>query len=70
VLKKKKDMMEKLEKEIPVLICKLEKKYFLQGGPIRCNIFLFIFHMKLRFAALCSIGGCITLKGHLSILEQ
>jgi hypothetical protein len=25
VLKKKKDMMEKLEKEIPVLICKLEK---------------------------------------------
>jgi hypothetical protein len=29
----KKDMMEKLEKEILVLICKLEK-YFLQGGSI------------------------------------
>jgi hypothetical protein len=29
----KKDMMEKLKKVIPVLICKLEKK-FLQGGSI------------------------------------
>jgi hypothetical protein len=56
-------MMEKLEKEILVLICKLEK-YFLQCGSIRCNIFLFIFHMKLRLAALCSIGGYITLNGH------
>jgi hypothetical protein len=59
----KKDVMEKLEKEISVLICKL-KKYFLQGGSIRCNIFLFIFHMKLRLTALCSISGCITLKEH------
>jgi hypothetical protein len=42
----------------------IRKKYFLQGGSIRCNIFLLIFHMKLRLVALCSIGGCITLKGH------
>jgi hypothetical protein len=56
-------MLEKLEKEIPMLISKL-KKYFLQGGSIQRNIFLFIFHMKLRLAALCSIGECVTLKGH------
>jgi hypothetical protein len=58
----KKDRMEKLDKEIPVLICKLEK-YFLQGGSIQCNIILFIFYMKLTLAALCSICGCNTLKG-------
>jgi hypothetical protein len=30
----KKRYMGKLKKDIPVLICKLEKKYFLQGGSI------------------------------------
>jgi hypothetical protein len=39
--------MEKLEKEIRVLLCKLEK-VFPQDGSIQCNIYLYIFHMKLR----------------------
>jgi hypothetical protein len=43
----KKDMMEKLEEEILVLLCKLEK-ISLQDGSIQCNIYLYIFHMKLR----------------------
>jgi hypothetical protein len=42
----KKEMMEKMEKEIPVLICKLEKIFPL-GGSIQCNIYLYIFHMQL-----------------------
>jgi hypothetical protein len=43
----KKEMMEKLEKQIPVLVCKLEK-YFLPVSSIRCNIYLFTYHTKLR----------------------
>jgi hypothetical protein len=43
----KKEMIEKLEKEIPVLLCKLEKSS-LQDGSIQCNIYWYIFHMKLR----------------------
>jgi hypothetical protein len=43
----KKGMMEKLEKEISVLICKLEN-IFPQDGSIQCNIYLYNFHMKLR----------------------
>jgi bifunctional DNA-binding transcriptional regulator/antitoxin component of YhaV-PrlF toxin-antitoxin module len=42
----KKEMMEKLEKEILMLIYKLEK-YSLPDGSIQCNIYLYIFHMKL-----------------------
>jgi hypothetical protein len=57
----KKEMMDKLEKEILVLLCKLEK-IFSPGGLIQCNIYLFIFHMKLRQVAWCNIGGCILLK--------
>jgi hypothetical protein len=40
-------MMDKLDKEIPVLLCKLEK-YSLQDGAIQCNIYLCILHVKLR----------------------
>jgi hypothetical protein len=43
----KKEMMEKLQKEIPILLCKLEKN-FLQAFSIQCNIYLSTFHMKLR----------------------
>jgi hypothetical protein len=59
----KKDMIEKLEKEIPVLICKLDK-IFPPGWFNPMQHLLVIFHMKLRLAALCSIGGFITMKGH------
>jgi hypothetical protein len=43
----KKEMIKKLEKKILVLLCKLEKSS-LQDGSIQCNIYLYIFHMKLR----------------------
>jgi hypothetical protein len=43
-----KEMMEKLEQQIPVLVCILEKKYFLQVSSIRCNIYLFTYHTKVR----------------------
>ena len=43
-----KEMMERLEKAIPVLVCKMEKKYSLRGSSIQCNISLFTFHMKLK----------------------
>jgi hypothetical protein len=45
-----KNMMEKLEKEIPVLLCKLEK-----------NIPTWILQ---RLVDLSNIGGCITLNVH------
>jgi hypothetical protein len=41
------EMMEKLENEIPVLLCKREK-IFLPGFSIQCNSLVYIFHMKLR----------------------
>jgi hypothetical protein len=44
----KKEMMEKLEQQISILVCKLEKKYFYQVSSIRCNIYLFTYHTKLR----------------------
>jgi hypothetical protein len=40
-------MMEKLEKETPMLICKLER-YSLQDDLIQYNIYLYIFHMKAK----------------------
>jgi hypothetical protein len=36
----KKEMMKKLEKEIPMFLCKLKKKSSLQDGSIQCNIYL------------------------------
>jgi hypothetical protein len=42
----KKEMMEKLEKEIQCLYVNW-KKYSLQDGSIKCNIYLYIFHMNL-----------------------
>jgi hypothetical protein len=63
------EMMEKLEKEIPVLLCKI-KKIFLQGSSIQCNILLYIFHMKLKWEVMFTIGGCITLKEPSDILNQ
>jgi hypothetical protein len=55
------EMMQKLEKEILVLLCKMEK-FFPPGFSIQCNISLYISHMKLKWVVLFSIGGCITLK--------
>jgi hypothetical protein len=63
------EMMEKLEKEIPVLLCKMEKKNS-PGFSIQCNISLYIFHMKLKWVFLFSIGGYITLKESSDILNQ
>ena len=37
----RKEVMEKLEKDVPVLICKMEK-IFPPGSLIQCNISLFI----------------------------
>jgi hypothetical protein len=58
-----KNMMEKLEKEIPVLLCKLEKYSHLDSS-IRWSIYLFTFHMRQRLVDLYNIGGCITLNVH------
>jgi hypothetical protein len=43
----KKWMMEMMKQQILVFICKLEK-YFPLVSSIQCNIYLFIFHTKLR----------------------
>jgi hypothetical protein len=64
------EMMQKLEKEIPVLLCKMEKKISSRVFLIKCNISLYIFHMKLKWVVLFNIGGCITLKGPSDILNQ
>jgi hypothetical protein len=56
-----KNMMKKLEKEIPVLLCKLEKYSHLDSS-IRWSIYLFTFHMRQRLVDLSNIGGCITLN--------
>jgi hypothetical protein len=63
------EIMQKLEKEIPVLLCKMEK-FFLPGFSIQCNISLYISHMKEKWVVLFSIGGCITLKEPSNILNQ
>jgi hypothetical protein len=57
----KKEMMEKLETEILMLLCKLEKKSPPEWFNL-INIYLFIFCMKLRYVTQCNIGGCILLK--------
>jgi hypothetical protein len=56
-----KNMIEKLEKEIPVLLCKLEK--------IFPPVYLFTFHMRQRLVDLYNIGGCITLNVHSKTCE-
>jgi hypothetical protein len=43
----KEEIKENLEKEIHVLLCKMEKN-FLQGSSIQCSISLSILHMKLK----------------------
>jgi hypothetical protein len=57
----KKEMMEKLEKEISVLLCKLEKifppKWF---NPMQHLLIHLPYEAKL--VARCNIGGCILLK--------
>jgi hypothetical protein len=58
-----------LEKEIPVLLCKMEN-FFLPGFSIKCNISLYISHMKQKWVVLFSIGGCIILKEPSDILNQ
>jgi hypothetical protein len=55
------EMMEKMEKEIPVLLCKMEN-FFLLGFSIQCNISLYIFHLKLKCVVLFKVGGCVPLK--------
>jgi hypothetical protein len=54
----RRDMMEQLEKEALVLLCKLEKKYFHRVSSILCSMSLYIFHMRLRSVVLFSTGGC------------
>jgi hypothetical protein len=63
-----KHMMEKLDKEIPVLLCKLEKYSHLDSS-IRSSIYLFTFHMRQRFVDLYNIGGCITMNVHSKTCE-
>ena len=63
-----KNMMEKLEKEIPMLLCKLEKYSHLDSS-IRWSIYLFTFHMRQRLVDLYNIGGCITLNVHSKTCE-
>ena len=63
-----KNMMEKLEKEIPVLLGKLEK-IFPPGFSIRWSIYFFTFHMRQRLVDLYNIGGCITLNMHSKTCE-
>jgi hypothetical protein len=54
-------MMEKLEKEISVLICKLEK-IFPPGWFNPMQHLLVHIPYEAKVGALCSIGGCITLR--------
>jgi hypothetical protein len=56
------EMMEKLEKCIPALLCKMENFFSFRVFSIQCNISLYIFRMKLKWLILFNIGGCITLK--------
>jgi hypothetical protein len=63
------EIMQKLEKEIQVLLFKMEK-IFLPSFSIQYNISLYIFHMKLKWVILFNIGGCITLKEPSNILNQ
>jgi hypothetical protein len=42
----KKEMMGKLEQQIPIWYANL-KKYFLRVSSIRCNIYMFTYHTKL-----------------------
>ena len=57
-----KGMMEKLEKEVPVLLCKLEK-IFPPGffNPMQHPLIHLPYEAKV--GGLCNIGGCIILKG-------
>jgi hypothetical protein len=45
------------------------EKNFLLGFSIQCNISLYISHVKLKWMVMFSIGGCITLKEPLDILN-
>jgi hypothetical protein len=54
----RRDVLEQLEKEAPVLLCRFEKKYSHRVSSILCSISLYIFHMRLRSVVLFSTGGC------------
>jgi hypothetical protein len=62
-------MMLKLQKEIPMLLCKMVKT-FPPRFLIQCKISLYIFHMKLKWVVLFNIGGCITLEEPSVMLNQ
>ena len=62
-----KNMMEKLEKEIPVLLCKLEKKF--PPGFFNPMEHLLI-HIPYEVVDLYNIGGCITLNVHSKTYES
>jgi hypothetical protein len=64
------EMMERVEKEILVLLCKMERFFSPRVFLIQCNISLYIFCMKLKWVVLFNIGGCITLKEPSDILNQ
>ena len=57
-----KGMMEKLEKEVPVLLCKLEK-IFPPGFFNPMQHLLIHLPYEAKVSGLCNIGGCIILKG-------
>lgn len=57
-----KGMMEKLEKEVPVLLCKLEK-IFPPGFFNPMQHLLIHLPYEANVSGLCNIGGCIILKG-------
>jgi hypothetical protein len=63
------EMMQKLEKEIPVLLCKVEKK-ILPGFFSPMQHLLIHLPYEAKVVVLFSIGGCITLKEPSDILNQ
>jgi hypothetical protein len=61
-------MTDKLEKEISVLLCKLEKYSHLDSS-IRWSIYLLTFHTRQMLVDLYNIGGCMTLNVHSKTYE-
>jgi hypothetical protein len=60
------EMMQKLEKEIPVILCKMDKKFPPRVfNPMQHLLIHLPYEAKV--GVLFSIGGCITLKEHSDI---
>jgi hypothetical protein len=63
------EMIHKLEKEIPVLPCKMEK-FFPPGFFNPMQYLLIHLPYEVKVVVLFNIGGCITLKESSDILNQ